>query len=199
MSRMIEFPNPIRIDRLTRVFRLNGVDVFVHWTVFLIAAFMVYATRRNPWVTLTAGASYLGLLLLHECGHMIAAHRRHTQVTCIELYPIFGFCRFEIPWSRFDYCIIAWGGVTAQLVVAVPFMSMGVSGGVHAVCAGQCDFGNPGRLQSGSCGVQPFAGNTARWVDGVAHRPRVHQTRKRPQQEESFFCRMALLLTIGLS
>lgn len=97
MARMIEFPNPIRIDRLTMVFRVKGVAVFVHWTVFLIGAIMVYATRHNPWVTLTAGSSYLGLLLLHECGHMIAAHRRHTPVSSIELYPIFGFCRFEIP------------------------------------------------------------------------------------------------------
>jgi len=122
MPRMIEFANPIRIDRLTRVFRLKGVDVFVHWTVFLIAAIMVYATRRNPWVTLTAGASWLGLLLLHECGHMIAARRRHTPVISIELYPISGFCRFEVPWSRFDHCIIAWGGVMAQVAVAVPIM-----------------------------------------------------------------------------
>jgi Zn-dependent protease len=122
MPRMIEFDNPIRIDRLTRVFRLRGVDVFVHWTVFLIAAVMVYATYRNPWVTLTAGASWLGLLLLHEFGHMIAARRRHTPVISIELYPIFGFCRFEVPWSRFDHCVIAWGGVVAQLAVAVPIM-----------------------------------------------------------------------------
>ena len=122
MPRMIEFANPIRFDRLTRVFRLKGVDVFVHWTVFLIAAVMVYATRRNPWITLTAGASWLGLLLLHECGHMIAARSRHTPVISIELYPIFGFCRFEVPWSRFDHCVIAWGGVAAQLAVAVPIM-----------------------------------------------------------------------------
>jgi hypothetical protein len=46
MSRMIEFPNPVRIDRLTLVCRLKGVDVFVHWTVFLIAALMLYTTRR---------------------------------------------------------------------------------------------------------------------------------------------------------
>jgi stage IV sporulation protein FB len=122
MSRMIEFPNLIRIDRLTLVFGLKGVDVFVHWTVFLIAAIMVYATRRSPWVTLSAGASWLGLLLLHECGHMIAARRRHTPVISIELYPIVGFCRFEVPWSRFDHCIIAWGGVVAQVAVAAPIM-----------------------------------------------------------------------------
>jgi Zn-dependent protease len=122
MPRMIEFVNPIRFDRLTRVFRFQGVDVFVHWTVFLIAAVMVYAARRNPWVTLTAGASWLGLLLLHECGHMIAARRVHTPVISIELYPISAYCRFEVPWSRFDYCVIAWGGVIAQLAVAVPIM-----------------------------------------------------------------------------
>lgn len=122
MPRMIEFAKPIRIDRLTRIFRLKGVDVFVHWTVFLIAAAMIYATRRNPWVTLTAGVSWLSLLLLHECGHMIAARRTHTPVFSIELYPIFGFCRFEVPWSRFDHCVIAWGGVIAQLAVAAPIM-----------------------------------------------------------------------------
>jgi Zn-dependent protease len=122
MSRTIEFANPIRIDRLTRILRLRGVDVYVHWSVFLIAAIMIYATYRKPWVTITAGASWLGLLLLHECGHMIAAIRRHTRVISIELYPIFGFCRFEVPWSRFDHCIIAWGGVMAQLAVAVPVM-----------------------------------------------------------------------------
>ncbi|HZI58711.1 MAG TPA: hypothetical protein VFF39_18155 [Verrucomicrobiae bacterium] len=122
MSRTIEFANPIRIDRLTRILRLRGVDVYVHWSVFLIAAIMIYATYRKPWVTITAGASWLGLLLLHECGHMIAAQRKHTRVISIELYPIFGFCRFEVPWSRFDHCIIAWGGVMAQLAVAVPVM-----------------------------------------------------------------------------
>src|ERR1051326_3309041 len=110
MPRMIEFPNPIRIDRLTRVFRLKGVDVFVHWTVFLIAALMVYATRRNPWVTLTAGTSWLCLLLLHECGHMVAARRRHTPVISIQLYPIFGFCHFEMPRSRVYYFFFFWGG-----------------------------------------------------------------------------------------
>jgi Zn-dependent protease len=119
---MIQFANPVRFDKLTRLGRIQGVDVYIHWTVFLIAAIMVYATYRKPWVTLTAGASWLGLLLLHECGHMVAARRRHTPVVNIELYPIFGFCHFEIPWSRFDHCVIAWGGVLAQLAVAVPIM-----------------------------------------------------------------------------
>ncbi|HEY2496272.1 MAG TPA: hypothetical protein VGK24_04315 [Candidatus Angelobacter sp.] len=122
MSRTIEFANPIRIDRLTRILRLRGVDVYVHWTIFLVAGIMIYATYRNPWVTLAGGASWLGLIFLHECGHMIAAHHKHARVLSIELYPICGFCRYETPWSRFDHCVIAWGGILAQMVVAVPIL-----------------------------------------------------------------------------
>jgi Zn-dependent protease len=38
----------------------------------------------------------------------------------IQLYPIFGITKFETPWSKFDHCVIAWGGVIAQAVVALP-------------------------------------------------------------------------------
>jgi hypothetical protein len=49
--------------------------------------------------------------------------RRAPQASSgIELYPIHGFCRFEMPWSRFDHCVIAWGGVMAQAVVAIPLL-----------------------------------------------------------------------------
>jgi Zn-dependent protease len=122
MPPKIQFANPVRFDRLTRVVRINGVDVYVHWTVFLIAGIMIYASFRKPWLTIVAGASWLALLLLHECGHMIAAHRKHVRVSAIELYPIHGLCRFEIPWSRFDHCVIAWGGVLAQVAVAIPLL-----------------------------------------------------------------------------
>src|ERR1700759_3108565 len=115
-----QFANPIRFDRLTRIGRVRGVDVYIHWTVFLIAGIMIYLSFRKPWVTLAAGASWLTMLLVHECGHMIAAHRKHTHVYAIELYPIHGLCRFDLPYSKFDHCVIAWGGVLAQAAVALP-------------------------------------------------------------------------------
>jgi stage IV sporulation protein FB len=122
MSPIIQFANPVKFDKLTRVLRLRGVDVYVHWTVFLIAGIMIYAAFRRPWVALAGGASWMALILLHECGHMIAAHRKHVRVMSIELYPIHGLCLFEMPWSRFDHCVIAWGGVIAQVVVAIPLL-----------------------------------------------------------------------------
>ena len=29
---------------------------------------------------------------------------------------------FAPPWSRYDHCVIAWGGVIAQLLVAIPLV-----------------------------------------------------------------------------
>jgi Zn-dependent protease len=45
------------------------------------------------------------------------------RVWSIEIYPVHGFTRFDMPWSRFDHCIIAWGGVIAQSVVALPLVA----------------------------------------------------------------------------
>lgn len=120
MPPLIQFPNPVRLDKMTCVAKLRGVDVYVHWTVFVIAALMIYAAIHQPWVTLAGGMSWLALMLLHESGHMVVAHQKHCQVMSIELYPIFGLCRFQTPWSRFDHCVISWGGVIAQLIVAIP-------------------------------------------------------------------------------
>jgi Zn-dependent protease len=108
---------------MTLVVKLRGVDVYVHWTVLVVGILMIYAASRQPGVALAAGLSWLALMLLHESGHMVAAQRKHCQVLSIELYPIFGLCRFEIPWSRYDHCVIAWGGVIAQLLVAIPLMA----------------------------------------------------------------------------
>ena len=122
MPATIEFVKPREFAALTRIMRIRGVDVYFHWTVFLIALLILLNAGRKPWMTVTALLSFLGLLLLHESGHMIAAQRLGTHVREIRLYPIFGLCFFDPPWSRFDHCVIAWGGVLAQAVVAIPIV-----------------------------------------------------------------------------
>jgi hypothetical protein len=122
MPPLIQFPNPVKFDTMTRVAKVRGVDVFLHWSVLVIGIVMIYAAIHRPWATVAAGLSWLALMLLHESGHMVAAQRKHCQVFSIDLYPIFGLCRFQTPWSRFDHCVIAWGGVIAQLLVAMPIL-----------------------------------------------------------------------------
>jgi Zn-dependent protease len=118
----IQFANPVRFEKLTRIVRVRGVDIFVHWTVFVVGAIMIYAAIHRPWATIAGGVSWLALILLHECGHMIAAQKKRCVVSAIYLYPIHGRCYFDAPWSRFDHCVIAWGGVIAQALVATPLL-----------------------------------------------------------------------------
>jgi len=110
----------LQIDRLTHVGRIDRVDVYIHWSVFAIAIVMLMGVMRQPATTVVGIACWLGVLLLHECGHMVAAKRRGSAVHAIELYPIYAVTRFDAPWSRFDHAIIAWGGVLAQALFAVP-------------------------------------------------------------------------------
>jgi len=50
---------------------------------------------------------------------MVAAQRKRCAVWSIELYPIWGITRFDEPYSRYDHCIIAWGGVVAARLPGV--------------------------------------------------------------------------------
>jgi Zn-dependent protease len=113
---------PPEIKRLYEVTEINGVKVFVHWSVLLIGAVVCMGAISEPSTAIPGLICYYGVILLHEYGHMFFAHRKHCTVWSIELYPIWGITRFNPPYSHYDYCVIAWGGIIAQTVVAVPIM-----------------------------------------------------------------------------
>src|SRR5262249_45572774 len=114
MAKTLEIPKPIKIDRFTRVARVKGIDVYIHWTIFAVALIMVINSVRRPVLTLVGLLSFFTVLLIHELGHAIAARQRGQAASYIEIYPIFGKACFDAPGSRLDHCIIAWGGVVAQ-------------------------------------------------------------------------------------
>jgi Zn-dependent protease len=123
MSKFIRVPTPIRLEPLTLIVQIDKVNVYVHWTVFAIAAFMIANAIHRPVLALVGLVCYMGMLFIHEWGHVIAAHKRGSEVLSVKLYPIFGLTHFETPWSRFDHSVIAWGGVLAQIVVALPLVA----------------------------------------------------------------------------
>jgi len=98
------------------------VKVFAHWSVLLIGAVILIGALDEPVLAATVLVAYYGVILIHECGHMIAAQRKRCRVWSIELYPIWGITRFNQPYSYFDQCVIAWGGVAAQAIVALPLL-----------------------------------------------------------------------------
>ncbi len=102
--------------------QIRGVKVFVHWSVLLIGAIILLGAVEDAPLAFTVLGAYYGVILLHECGHMVAAQRKGCAVWSIELYPVWGITCFSQPYSRYDQCIIAWGGVVAQALVAVPLL-----------------------------------------------------------------------------
>ncbi len=122
MSRTVTMPRIIRIGRLTEVVRVHGIGVYIHWSVLVICAIMLAGAMKRPLQSIVGITSYLGVLLIHECGHLILARRKHCDVSAIELYPVFAITRFSMPWSAFDDAVIAWGGVLAQSAVAIPLV-----------------------------------------------------------------------------
>ena len=123
MANLIRIPLPIKIDRLTRIAQVRGADVYVHWSVLLIAALMLIAATRGPLLTIAGISGWLAIMFIHEWGHAFAAQQYQSHVLCIELYPIIGYTRFEAPWSRFAECVIVWAGVIAQTIVAIPVIT----------------------------------------------------------------------------
>jgi Zn-dependent protease len=110
----------MRFGRLTHVAQVHGVDVYIHWSIFAIVIVILAGLTRKPVSTLLGMMAYLGLLVIHESGHLIMARRRGYRAFSMALYPIFGLASFEAPDTRIDRALIAWGGVLAQFVVAIP-------------------------------------------------------------------------------
>jgi membrane-associated protease RseP (regulator of RpoE activity) len=112
-----------KLNKLVEVMKINRVKVFFHWSVMLIGAIIMLGALEDPLLAFVVLASYYSIILIHECGHMIAAQRKRCAVWSIELYPLWGITRFDEPYSQHDHCVIAWGGVVAQAVVGVPLVA----------------------------------------------------------------------------
>jgi len=111
-----------KFKKLVEVMEIGRVKVFVHWSVILIGGVILCGAVEDPLLAFTVLAAYYGVILLHECGHMLAAQRKRCTVFSIDLYPIWGLTHFSEPYSRRDRCVVAWGGVVAQAIVAVPII-----------------------------------------------------------------------------
>jgi len=104
--------------------QINDVRVYAHWSVLVIGALILFGAIDRPAETIAACTAYVGVILIHECGHMIVAQRKGYEVLAIELHPINGFVRFQAPWSRYDDALTAWSGVAAQAVIAIPLVAL---------------------------------------------------------------------------
>jgi Zn-dependent protease len=83
-----------------RLFRFSGIDVFLHWSWFLLAFYEINARKRDyssiGWVI----AEYLALFVivtLHEFGHALACRQVGGQANQIVLWPLGGVAYVNPP------------------------------------------------------------------------------------------------------
>src|SRR5437870_13103837 len=82
------------------LFRIAGVDVFLHWSWFLVAAFEI-SNRTRTYSTLTWNVlEYLALffiVMLHEFGHALACRQVGGTANQIVLWPLGGVAYVDSP------------------------------------------------------------------------------------------------------
>lgn len=83
-----------------RLFRIAGIQVFLHWSWFVVA-FIALSYRRNYYSSLTWNiAEYVSLfliVLLHEFGHALACRQTGGQASEIVLWPLGGIAFVNPP------------------------------------------------------------------------------------------------------
>lgn len=104
-----------------------GAPVQVHWSALVVMGFLLVFSIKSPLYAVVTICSYFGTILLHEAGHAYFARRMGYRIKNIQLGLIHGTCSFESPDELREECIIAWGGVVAQLVVAIPLIVLSLA------------------------------------------------------------------------
>lgn len=105
--------------------RIFGAPLYVHWSLPLIAGLLLSLSFvTGPWFAITAAVCYFALILLHEAGHAFVAHRLGYEAQAIMLSGWHGRCEFRSPETEEHHVMIAWGGVLAQLAVALPMLAV---------------------------------------------------------------------------
>jgi Zn-dependent protease len=111
-----------------RLFRFNGIDVFVNWSWFLVAAYEIQ-TRKGSYSSITWNVlEYLALFLIvmvHEFGHALACRQVGGRANQIVLWPLGGVAYVDPPqrpgatlWS------IAAGPLVNVVLIPVLFVAV---------------------------------------------------------------------------
>ena len=115
--------------------RWGRIPVAMHWTVLLVFVW-IYLIIGSVVPALIASVAFLGLLVVHELGHVAVLRSKKIPVERVTFYGLHG--RTDYPYASHGAEIaIAWGGVAAQLVAllvasvvayAVDFSSVPLAG-----------------------------------------------------------------------
>ncbi|HEY3972803.1 MAG TPA: M50 family metallopeptidase [Candidatus Sulfotelmatobacter sp.] len=82
------------------LFRFSGIDVFLHWSWFLVAAYEIQTRKGSYSSVMWNVLEYVGLFLivmLHEFGHALACRQVGGRADTIVLWPLGGVAYVDPP------------------------------------------------------------------------------------------------------
>jgi len=94
----------------------------VHLSVVVALVVVALSATESPAFAFTTLVSLITLVLLHEFGHAAIAHHFGYRVQSIWFSLVHGRCVVDAPADAWERCLIAWGGVLAQLILAIPLV-----------------------------------------------------------------------------
>lgn len=101
---------------------LYGAPIFVHWSAFLTIGPLALFAIASPIYGVLFISCYLAIIFVHELGHAFVANRLGYRVDSIGVTVLHGWCRHEEPDTEWEDVLIAWGGVAAQVAIALPVL-----------------------------------------------------------------------------
>ncbi len=102
--------------------RVFGARVYLHWSAMLVMGAIMATSIQTPLLAAIGVCSYFGMIFVHEAGHAYVAKRLGYPPLGIYLAFLHGCCCIVAPDNRKHVAIIAWGGVAAQLAIAIPLI-----------------------------------------------------------------------------
>lgn len=115
-----------------RLFRLAGIDVFLHWSWFVVAVYEIQVRASDYSSPVWNVLEYLALFLivtLHEFGHSLACRQVGGTAERIVLWPLGGVAYVRPPQRPGATLWSLAAGPLVNVVLVPVFMGVGLLGG----------------------------------------------------------------------
>lgn len=116
---------------------IAGIDVFLHWSFWILPAwiFISTVTGGGGWIAALTSVllvfAVFGCVVLHEVGHALMARQYGVGTRDITLYPIGGVARLErMPTRPSQELAIALAGPAVNVAIAVVLLGIIVLAGI---------------------------------------------------------------------
>ena len=136
-----------------RLFRLFGINVYLHWSFIFLILFLMYSTYsehqnvRSFFILLALVLIIFACVIMHEYGHALTARRYGISTHDITILPIGGVARLtHIPKNPVQELFVVFAGPAVNLAIfiilsLVAVLAFHYEPSIEDIFIGQDDFG----------------------------------------------------------